>query len=113
MQFRFFMGYFILIVFAFIGFTFTSNLLHELSHRNDFKDVSDNVEVCLLSLGDAIAYYDFNYDIKDAAKVSEIKKTTEYRAYGIEFALFLILLMAIMFVLYDLKVNRSSYAKLY
>jgi len=82
----------ILFLFSLFGVIIFQALVHELSHKQDFKDVVINGSICLLnypsSLWDLEASYDYQYTNKTAEQ--EVMKYTEYKAYTISFLILIV-----------------------
>lgn len=89
----------IFMFFAFAGFVFVSNIAHEYSHKQDFKSIAKDGSICLFEIGGNksffqkdIANYNFKIRDEDELKYEKIRKYTEYKAYGIDFIIFVIFL---------------------
>lgn len=72
--------YYIILIFACIGVGYLCSIVHELSHRQDYKDIALESDICLLNM-DFKANHHFTYNKEDTAAVKEIKKYTEIKAY--------------------------------
>lgn len=92
-----------LLIFSFFGLIIASNLSHELSHKNDLKDIAKDDYICLLtypnSLRDLIwwpiARYNFKIDENaNLTDYSKITKTTEVKAYLISTGMSLLWVIA-------------------
>ena len=90
-----------IIICSFVGFTLISTLIHEFSHKQDYKDVAINQSICAFYLRDASAsnlfdirlgsyYFIYNTTNETLAKLEKIESYTEKKAYFLEFLLTLI-----------------------
>jgi hypothetical protein len=81
----------VLLAFSFIGFFLVGNILHEQSHRHDFREINKTQEnTCYLSFSNSTAYYSFSAVPGQDEKIDSISKITELKAYSIDFFLFLV-----------------------
>lgn len=99
----------IIYIFAFIGIIITSIILHELSHMQDFKEITPGGKLIILEYylnqsnsfdGDRLhlgVYENGRLKKVDEAEFKRIKGFTEYKAYAIE-SLFLLFVLLIMFI---------------
>jgi len=99
-------GYSILILFSILGMLSLSVLVHEVSHRNDFKDYVKSSEMCLFYVGeelDALGYYSFTYlpGARKDPNVKEIMEWTEFKAYSKMAVVMLIWALGIVLVIED------------
>lgn len=89
----FFIVFIFFSLFGSITFTF---LIHELSHYNDFKEISEDGEICFLAFPEKLTikqffssragWYKFDLINSDAETLDSYKKTkkyTEIKAYAI------------------------------
>lgn len=62
---------------------------HELVHKWDYREVAFNDTICIFYLPDSFnsraGSYDYSVLEADIPKADEIQKTTEYKAYAIDF----------------------------
>lgn len=123
------LSFIIIMIFAFLGLTFVSNIIHEKSHEYDFKDLANEGSICLLVMPEnitdlfskkifsqPIATYDFSYNLSNESQVDAIMKTTERKAYGIEIAILILFgLFSIVTVLHwfinTKNLNKNSKSK--
>ncbi|MDP2947051.1 MAG: hypothetical protein Q8N88_02965 [Nanoarchaeota archaeon] len=97
----------IILLFSFIGFFLTGNIIHELSHKIDFRKINKNSEqICFLEFSENSAKYSFSANPSEIKKISEINKYTEIKAYSLNFLLALIFLSALFFSLKNLKTEK-------
>ncbi len=111
----------ILILFAVIGVILTGNILHELSHKQDYEGFAYDDTVCALIMdnnltidstftwngmksifGDdegRIAFYSYRYNSTSEKEVKEINAWTEKKAYFINFIIFIFFLICFIAVL--------------
>jgi len=81
----------VLICFSLTGAWVTSNLLHELSHKQDYKEVPKyNDELCVLTWPSGAGYYYLEYDKTNTTIVNGITKYTEWKAYGISVLVYMV-----------------------
>jgi hypothetical protein len=81
----------LIILFAIVGSVVTGTVLHEYSHALDFREFSEDSEICALvlpqSIGEAVrmdeplGYFRFTYDVDLQDEVDEAGKYTEEKAY--------------------------------
>lgn len=114
-------AFYILLIFAFIGFLSLSTFLHELSHKNDMKNIAEEGSICLLNIPDNISLkeklfnlygsYNFEYPINNEtiSILDKIKKTTEYKAYKYDFLLGAVLIICYITVIYKRFYGRRPY----
>lgn len=89
----------IIILFSLIGLILSSIIIHEYSHYFDYRGLVNEDQLCGLSLpkitensfslNSAIGYYSFSYNQEDEKEIKEIGKTTETKAYFLNFLIFL------------------------
>jgi len=87
---------FVIIFFSVIGIFLTGIIVHENSHRWDYKSIEKiGEDICYLdelTNGDnKLAYYQF-YPTQpiNQTKINEIKSYTEYKAYGYTILIYLV-----------------------
>lgn len=87
-------------LFTLLGLFFTGILLHELSHKQHFKEIEkDQEELCILNWGGKnIGYYSFIYPNEENPEVEYIGKTTELNAYLLKIVLCLLFLLSLYFL---------------
>lgn len=86
-------------VFGFIGMTIASTLIHELSHRQDYKRIAKDGDVCILEFNrGALAEYSFNYNKNDTIEYNKITRYTEYKAYALTALIMALYIFSWMFV---------------
>jgi len=93
----------ILFGFAIFGLVTGATILHELSHKQDYKEVAHDGELCGLvipnDIGDlwngAAGYYSFHYNVSSRPEVDRIDKFTERKAYTVMYALTLIFIVSL------------------
>lgn len=94
----FIISFIIIFLFSFFGMIMATNLTHELSHKQDFKEIASNESVCLLMFEDgAIASYNSNYNKDDVSEYERISKYTEIKAYSTTAVIFIIYLLFVYF----------------
>ena len=89
----------VVILFSFIGLLLSSIIIHEYSHYFDYRGKVVDEEICGLSLpkitensfnlNTVLGFYSFSYNQKDSKEIQEIGKTTEIKAYFLNFIIFL------------------------
>jgi hypothetical protein len=99
----------IIYIFAFIGIIITSIILHEISHMQDFKEITPGGKIIVLEYylnqsnsfdGNRLhlgVYENGRLKKADEAEFKRIKEFTEYKAYAIE-SLFLLFVLFIIFI---------------
>lgn len=103
-------GLFLFYVFALIGMITASVVLHEYSHKIDYKEISKDGEIALFVIPDnmsfktffseqALAQYTYSYYMEDKEEESRISKYTEWKAYGVTITIVLIFLISQLIVL--------------
>lgn len=101
--------FFILFLFSLFGMFIGGNIVHELSHKNDFKNIAYDDEVCVLEFGsDAVASYSF-YSNNDT-EFDRISKHTEIKAYSMSslvYLIYFICLFVILSFLYDVHKQQK------
>ena len=93
----------ILFLFAFFGMFIAANMLHEMSHINDFSKIIKSSSVCFFGtqgtitwknfLAKPVAYFEFTYDKSKPEVVEEYQsknKYSELRAYAYDGVLLII-----------------------
>lgn len=84
----------ILLFFSIFGFLIFSNLIHEYSHKMDFKEVTSTGYICLFQFKDLTfknlvwnSYASFYYDPlpNKTLEIQDIKEYTEKKAVFLEF----------------------------
>ena len=117
--------FFIIILFALVGVFFTGNILHELSHKQDFEGLVYDDSVCILSLPknislnnlasesfSSVAFYQYYYNQEDKKEIYEIKEWTEKKAYFFNFLILLVFIICYIIVtFYWVKMNKNSKTK--
>jgi len=81
----------VIVIFALIGAFFTGNLLHELSHRNDFKDLVDSDYICLLDLNEGFAYYRFHAVGENFRTILSMTTYSEVKAYTAQIIMYVLI----------------------
>ena len=99
----------IVIAFALFGVFVFGTVLHELSHYEDFKEIASNSEVCALTIPTDLSYntlsnleagyYKFSVSKDNEAEYNKISKYTEIKAYSIDAAIGIVLIICIFIVL--------------
>jgi hypothetical protein len=97
----------IVITFSIIGFFVTATALHEISHYYDFKDISQESEICALNIPTEIpnlkefntGYYKFTPTPNSQEIYKQKMKYTELKSYSLEFILLFIMVLCIFIVL--------------
>ena len=85
-------AFFLLFIFSLFGFFFILVYVHELSHKYDFRKISEGGYICLLALPEDSSnilslfkiggYYSFSHDVSENDEVyTLIKRYTELKAY--------------------------------
>lgn len=91
----------ILFAFAIFGLFISTNLVHELSHKQDYADIlKTNETVCILTNPFTNSSWTGFYsvqpaNIEESKKMDKIHQVTEYKAYFMDFLLVSIFLIAI------------------
>lgn len=103
----------ILLMSSLIGIIFLQTLFHELSHRDDFKDIAKGRGICLLNYpsnltiktfwNDAFAYYSFSVNKTYREEYERIEKYTEWKAYSVLFLIYLVWLFSLILCFWFLK----------
>ena len=97
----------VIIFFSVVGIILTGNIIHELSHKQDYKGLIKEDDSCALVIPESkedllgkIAFYRFytKDDEESIEKAEEVTKWTEKKAYTIESILFIVFLFCIYFV---------------
>lgn len=90
----------IVIIFSLIGVILSGNIIHELSHKHDFKEINKTgEEICYLQLSESIASYSFSPIPGQNEKIVEIEKSTELKAYSLDFIILSAYLLSLLTVL--------------
>ena len=89
----------IIILFSLVGLFLSSIIIHEYSHYFDYRGKVTNDELCGLQLPkitensidftNTLGFYKFSYNENTSKEIQEISKTTETKAYFINFIIFL------------------------
>lgn len=82
-----------------------SNIAHELSHKNDFKEIAMNDNICFLTIpagsnNNSMAWYYFEYKTEDQFKETALEQRTEFKASLLKEITFFILALIIVYVGY-------------
>ena len=82
----------IVLLFSLFGVIIFQALVHELSHKQDFKGIAINDSICLLNYPQS--FWDlegsYNYQYTNNIAEQEVMKYTEYKAYTISFLILMI-----------------------
>jgi len=107
----------ILILFSLVGMLVFGIVIHEYSHYLDYKGEVTTTEFCALSLpsdttslnlGSSLGFYNFQYNNTNKAQVEKIGKTTEIKAYFLDFILFLAFDICLAIVIINrIKINKQ------
>lgn len=102
----------IIIFFVLSGVIFIGNLLHELSHKVDFKDYAEEEELCILTYPKlwinegVVAYYKFDYNSSFKEEVKETSGYTEFKAYFLNTLLLILFsIVQVVFIMEWLRFN--------
>ena len=106
-----------IIICSLAGVTLISTLIHEFSHKQDYKDVAINQSICAFYLRDASAsnlfdmrvgsyYFTYNATTENLAKIEKIEGYTEKKAYFLEF------LFALIYGLCLIKIGQIYFTRL-
>lgn len=108
MKLKFVIPLIMMFFFSFFGMVIGGNLLHELSHKYDFRKIAYDDTICLLEFGgDEIASYRFYVD--DYTEFDRIEKHTELRAYSISGVYYLIYLICfVMVCFYVIRLEKED-----
>lgn len=88
-------AYIIVVIFGFIGSMFVGTIIHELSHKEDYKLIALNGNICLLELEELRGYYRFSYDSEYKEDYNRISQYTEIKAYFLDGFVFLLFISAL------------------
>ncbi|MEA3329183.1 MAG: hypothetical protein U9Q06_00375 [Nanoarchaeota archaeon] len=97
----------IILMFALVGAFVTSTVFHELSHYNDFKDISENPEICALNIPTQInsfkdlnvGYYKFTHSSENQEIYEQKLKYTELKSHSLDLAVNLILAVCLIILI--------------
>lgn len=99
-------SFIMILVLIFTGGFFASIVLHEMTHRRDFRDYAYNGDICILQWQEEakwyekiIGSYDFSYNISNTDEVDKIEKKTEFNAYIVSAIVLYITLHSFFYVL--------------
>jgi hypothetical protein len=97
----------VLFLFSLFGLIIFTNLIHESSHKQDFKEVKNNLypdSICLLEIGDdAIASYNFYTKNNSKEEFERISKYTEIKAYGLSISISILYLFCFSLVFWNIR----------
>ena len=106
----------IVVIFSLFGLFIAGNLLHELSHKQDFRKYAYDDSLCFLMIAknrtfsnffnSPVAQYTFNTNKTDEIAVDKIEKYTEWKAYSLDIILAIIVITSIIIILHHLKENE-------
>lgn len=90
-------AFIIVTIFAIIGAVTTGLVAHEYSHKQDFKEISNDGYIALFVIPDDQGFietminsygrYQYSFDRSDSSENERINQYTEYKAYFISFAI--------------------------
>ena len=107
MKLKFKISFVVLFLFSLFGLIILTNLVHELSHKQDFKEIKNNLypdSVCLLEIGDdAIASYNFYVKNNSKEEFRIISKYTEIKAYGLSSLISILYLFCFSLVFWNIR----------
>jgi hypothetical protein len=94
----------IVIIFSLIGAFVSGTFVHEMSHYQDYKEISvGKTEMCVLSiptnanlssiLQSNAGYFRFSINPEDELRYQEISKYSESKAYALNFILILVVVI--------------------
>ncbi|HRZ85581.1 MAG TPA: hypothetical protein P5277_02265 [Candidatus Paceibacterota bacterium] len=100
----------IVLVFSLLGAFVSGTFLHELSHYQDFKEISTGKgEICALAiptdtslssiLQSKAGYYKFSIKPEDEIEYQRISKYSEIKAYAFDFVLILVVVICSIVIL--------------
>ena len=91
----------VIVFLSFFGMLYAATILHELSHKEDFKPINPtDEEICVATLNsNDMGWYSFSYENSNTEKKEQIKKYTELKAYSISALIFILFLMSILMVI--------------
>jgi len=97
-------------MFSLFGMLMAMNIVHEVSHKEDLKDLVVNGEICALVIPDnvkpqnflkqPIAFYSYDYYGADNGKYDKIRQYTEYKAYALGTFVAILFLASFFYYLY-------------
>ena len=98
----------ILVIFALIGTIFAGTIIHELSHWNDFKDIAENDNICIIempadglsSITDIRGTYTYQISEENKEQAASISRYTELKAYSVQFATTILLFLVSTVIVY-------------
>ena len=73
----------VMFAFSLVGIIMFTNIVHELSHKNDLKGLVYDDKVCILEWGPAAARYSYTINASRLDEYEHVKSYTEIKAYGI------------------------------
>jgi hypothetical protein len=85
-------AYTILILFSLFGVVLFGTLMHELSHKKDFKEIASDDYLCFLEFNDG-ALGSYSFHVNNQTEYERISKYTEIKAYGINVIIFVMYFM--------------------
>lgn len=107
-------AYLILLLFAFFGLVVGGNLIHELSHQQDFKEYTYNNNICYLALPSNFtiknffsgsgAFYSYSNTDENQREIDRISRYTEWKAYGLDGVLAFIFIISLIIVWHNRKI---------
>lgn len=107
-------SFIIFILFSLFGLLLFGNIIHELSHKQDFKNIvdKDTDNICILQFNKgAVASYSFvpnNY-----SEFERINKYTEVKAYSITIFIYIIYIFIVISIcLFLLKLEKRMGEKI-
>lgn len=109
----------VVIIFAVFGALMMGIILHEMSHRNDFEELSTGDSyICFFSVPEDFqlhhlwsyipAYYHLEADAEDTAEVMKVNSYTEYKATGITILIYLLFIICFGIVLFKRWKNERK-----
>ena len=95
------LAFILLVLFSIPGLVLVGTLVHEFSHKQDYKDLAINQSICafyipeaslsnLFSMRVGSYYFTYNATNETLAKIEEIDRYSEKKAYFLEFLVALI-----------------------
>ncbi|MEK6880893.1 MAG: hypothetical protein AABY22_14835 [Nanoarchaeota archaeon] len=110
-------AFFVIVAFSIFGLFILSNLIHELSHKQDYRDFVRDDNICLLvlpkkfSLLSSAALY--SYTLKDLnsterEEYQKINRVTEFKAYLLDIILAIIFITCLCIILINRKINKGN-----
>jgi hypothetical protein len=91
----------LILAFSIIGFLLSGNIIHELSHKYDFREIEKTSEnTCFLTLsGKDVAFYEFSSPSNNSKEINKINQYTEVKAYSLDIILALIYFFSLIIVI--------------